>query len=74
MRRQPEADALVSLRVPIRELVERETTIAEARVLSRLAAGPMTVTRLSQEAGVPHREVSEIVARCVSEGVMSLDR
>ena len=74
MRRETMTEALVSLGVPIRELVERETTIAEARVLSRLAAGPMTVTRLSQESGVPHAEVSEIVARYIAEGLMSLSR
>lgn len=63
-------DRILSLRVPVAKLVGRTMTPNEAFVLSRLAAGRMSVGQLLQVCPSPEWEVLTALNRAMKEGIL----
>lgn len=64
-------DRVLALAVPVSTLVGKAMTPNDAFVLSRLAAGRMTVAQLLQVCPLPDFEVLAILQRCVESGLVS---
>ena len=64
----------VSLAVSLRQLVETNVSPRESLVISRLAAGPMSVRRLAELSRIEATDLHELLFRYVEEGVLAVRR
>ena len=63
-------NATIALALSIDALLEIDTSSREAFVISRLAAGDMSVRRLSEVSRLEGADLHEILYRCVQSGLV----
>ena len=67
-------ETVVSLAVSLRELVKADLLPREALIISRLAAGPLSVRQLTERCRLVPVDLHEILYRCVADRVVSARR
>ena len=66
------AEMTVSLAVSLHELVDTSVSPRESLVISRLAAGPMSVRRLAELSRIDGGDLHELLFRYVEEGLLAV--
>lgn len=65
-------ETVITLAVPLRQLVEAEdASPREALIISRLAAGPLSVGRLAELSQLAPTDLHELLYRYVADGIVA---